>query len=77
LKIAAGALAISVFALAAALAYRWHRPQRPQEQAALTVIPFTAFPGVATSPAFSAMAPESASHGTVTLHMGTKASIYM
>jgi Tol biopolymer transport system component/DNA-binding winged helix-turn-helix (wHTH) protein len=53
LKIAAGVLAISVFALAAVLAYRWHRPQRPQEQGALTVIPFTAFPGVATSPAFS------------------------
>ena len=53
LKIAAGVLAVSVFALAAVLAYRWHRPQRPQEQGALTVIPFTAFPGVATSPAFS------------------------
>jgi Tol biopolymer transport system component/DNA-binding winged helix-turn-helix (wHTH) protein len=53
LKIAAGVLAISVFALAAVLAYRWHRPQRPQEQGALTVKPFTAFPGVATSPAFS------------------------
>ncbi len=48
LKIAAGVLAISVFALAAVLAYRWHRPQRPQEQGALTVKPFTAFPGVAT-----------------------------
>jgi Tol biopolymer transport system component/DNA-binding winged helix-turn-helix (wHTH) protein len=53
LKIAAGVLAISVFSLAAVLAYRWHRPQRPQEQATLTVIPFTAFPGEATSPAFS------------------------
>ena len=53
LKIAAGVLAISVLALAAVLAYRWHRPQRPQEQAALTAIPFTALPGEATSPAFS------------------------
>jgi Tol biopolymer transport system component len=53
LKIAAGVLAVSVVALAAVDAYRWHRQQRPQEQAALTVIPFTAFPGVATSPAFS------------------------
>jgi Tol biopolymer transport system component/DNA-binding winged helix-turn-helix (wHTH) protein len=53
LKIAAGVLAISVFALAAVLAYRWHRPQRSQEQAALTVMPFTALSGVATSPAFS------------------------
>jgi Tol biopolymer transport system component len=54
LKIAAGVLAISVFALAAVLVYRWHRPQRPQERGALTIIPFTAFSGVATSPAFSA-----------------------
>lgn len=53
LKIAAGILAISVIALAAVLFYRWHQQQRPQEQAALTVVPFTAFPGVATSPAFS------------------------
>src|SRR6202158_5643087 len=48
-EVAAGVLALSVFALAAVLAYRWHWPQRSQEQAALTVIPFTAFPGVATS----------------------------
>jgi Tol biopolymer transport system component/DNA-binding winged helix-turn-helix (wHTH) protein len=52
-KVAAGVLAISVVALAAVLSYRWHQQQRPQEQAALTVVPFTAFPGVATSPAFS------------------------
>ena len=36
-----------------AIAFRIFRQQRPQEQAALAVIPFTAFPGVATSPAFS------------------------
>ena len=53
LKIAAGVLAISVFALAAVVVYRWHRQQRPQEQAALTAVPFTALPGQATSPAFS------------------------
>jgi Tol biopolymer transport system component/DNA-binding winged helix-turn-helix (wHTH) protein len=53
LKIAAGVLAILVVALAAEVAYRWYRPQRPQEQAALTPIPFTALPGEATSPAFS------------------------
>ena len=29
------------------------RPQRPQEQATLTAVPFTALPGRATSPAFS------------------------
>jgi Tol biopolymer transport system component/DNA-binding winged helix-turn-helix (wHTH) protein len=53
LKIAAGVLAISVVVLAAGVAYRWHRQQRPQEQAALTAIPFTALPGRAISPAFS------------------------
>jgi Tol biopolymer transport system component/DNA-binding winged helix-turn-helix (wHTH) protein len=53
LKIAAGVLVISVLALAAVLAYRWQRQQRPQEQVALSAVPFTAFPGVATSPAFS------------------------
>jgi Tol biopolymer transport system component/DNA-binding winged helix-turn-helix (wHTH) protein len=53
LKIAAGVLAISVFALAAVLAYRWHRPHRTQEEAALTAVPFTALPGWAIQPAFS------------------------
>src|ERR1700756_270976 len=53
LKIAAGVLAISVVALAAVVGYRWHRPQSPQEQEALTAVPFTALPGRATSPAFS------------------------
>ena len=53
LKIAAGVFAISVVAFAAVLTYRWQRQQRPQEQAALTAVPFTAFPGDATSPAFS------------------------
>jgi Tol biopolymer transport system component/DNA-binding winged helix-turn-helix (wHTH) protein len=53
LKIAASVLAILVGALAAFVAYRWHRPQRPPEQEALTAVPFTALPGRATSPAFS------------------------
>jgi Tol biopolymer transport system component/DNA-binding winged helix-turn-helix (wHTH) protein len=53
LKIAAGVLAISVVAAAGLVAYRWHRPQRPQEQEALNALPFTALPGRATSPAFS------------------------
>src|SRR5882757_3286138 len=53
LKFAAGVLAVSVFALGALAVYRWHRPQRPQEQAVLTAVPFTALPGRAISPAFS------------------------
>jgi Tol biopolymer transport system component/DNA-binding winged helix-turn-helix (wHTH) protein len=53
LKIAEGVFAIVVVALAAVVGHKWHRPQSPQEQASLTVIPFTAFPGVAASPAFS------------------------
>ena len=36
-----------------AIAFRTFRQQRPQEQAALTAVPFTALPGRATSPAFS------------------------
>jgi Tol biopolymer transport system component/DNA-binding winged helix-turn-helix (wHTH) protein len=53
LKVAAGALSISVVALATVVAYRWHPEQRPQEQVALTAVPFTALPGEAISPAFS------------------------
>ena len=53
LKIGGGVLAIAVFVLGGLAAYRWYRQQRPQEQAASTAVPFTAFPGVATSPAFS------------------------
>ena len=36
-----------------AIAFRTFRQQRPQEQAALTAVPFTALPGQETSPAFS------------------------
>jgi Tol biopolymer transport system component/DNA-binding winged helix-turn-helix (wHTH) protein len=53
LKFAAGVLAVSVFALGALAVYRWHRPQRSEEQVALTAVPFTALPGRAISPAFS------------------------
>jgi Tol biopolymer transport system component/DNA-binding winged helix-turn-helix (wHTH) protein len=53
LKIAAGVVAIVVLAFAAVSAYRWSRQPPPQEQAALTAVPFTALPGRATSPAFS------------------------
>jgi Tol biopolymer transport system component/DNA-binding winged helix-turn-helix (wHTH) protein len=53
LKVAAGAVSISVVAVATFVAYRWHQEQRPQEQAALTAVPFTALPGEAISPAFS------------------------
>jgi Tol biopolymer transport system component/DNA-binding winged helix-turn-helix (wHTH) protein len=53
LKIAARALAITVVALATVVAYRWHRPQPPQGQDALTAVPFTALPGQETGPAFS------------------------
>ena len=52
LKIAAGVLAILVVTLAAVIAYRWHRQQRPQEQAALTAVPFTALPGRGDFPGF-------------------------
>jgi Tol biopolymer transport system component len=54
LKIGAGVLVILAVALAAVVAYRWHREQRPKDQAALTAVPFTALPGEETSPAFSA-----------------------
>ncbi|MGC1298858.1 MAG: winged helix-turn-helix domain-containing protein [Alloacidobacterium sp.] len=53
LKIAAGVLAVLVVAFGALAVYRLHRQQRPQEQAALTAVPFTALPGEETSPAFS------------------------
>ena len=53
LKIGAGIFAIAVIVLAAVVGYRLHRPQRPQEQQALTAVPFTALSGRAISPAFS------------------------
>ena len=53
LKIGGGVLAIAVFVLGGLAAYRWYRQQRPQEQTALTAVPFTALPGEETSPAFS------------------------
>jgi Tol biopolymer transport system component len=53
LKVAAGVLAVSFFAFGTLAVYRWHRPQRPQEKAALNGVPFTALVGDETSPAFS------------------------
>jgi Tol biopolymer transport system component/DNA-binding winged helix-turn-helix (wHTH) protein len=53
LKITVSVLAISGVALAAVVGYRWHRPQRPPDQEALTAVPFTALPGRASFPAFS------------------------
>jgi DNA-binding winged helix-turn-helix (wHTH) protein len=53
LNITADVLALLVVAFGALVAYRSHRQQRPQEQTALTAVPFTALPGRATSPAFS------------------------
>ncbi len=50
LKNAAGVLAVLVVAIGAIIAYRSFRPQ---QQAPLTPVPFTALPGQATSPAFS------------------------
>src|SRR5262249_39836972 len=52
-KIGAGVLAILVIALGVLVAYRWHRPQPSHEHVVLTAVPFTALPGVASSPAFS------------------------
>jgi DNA-binding winged helix-turn-helix (wHTH) protein len=52
-KIAAGVLALLLLVLGTIVAYRWHWQQRPQEQEALTAVPFTALPGRATSPTFS------------------------
>jgi Tol biopolymer transport system component/DNA-binding winged helix-turn-helix (wHTH) protein len=52
-RVAAGVLTVAVIAVVGVVAYRWRQQQRPQEQAALTPIPFTALPGQATAPAFS------------------------
>src|SRR3954469_20233103 len=52
-KVAAGVLAIMVLVFGAMVAYRWHWQQRPQEQEALTAVPFTALPGEENAPAFS------------------------
>ena len=49
-KVAAG---IAIIAVVVGVIYLRSKPQRPQEQAVLTAIPFTALPGNAISPAFS------------------------
>jgi DNA-binding winged helix-turn-helix (wHTH) protein/Tol biopolymer transport system component len=54
LKIGAGVLTILVVGgVGAVVAYRRHRQQSPQKQAALNLLPFTALPGEETSPVFS------------------------
>jgi len=53
MRTALGILAVSALAFAAVLAYRWHRPELPQDEAVLTAVPFTALPGRETSPAVS------------------------
>jgi Tol biopolymer transport system component/DNA-binding winged helix-turn-helix (wHTH) protein len=52
-KIIPGVFAILVLVFAAVILYRWHPQQRPQEQAVLTAVPFTALSGEETSAAFS------------------------
>jgi DNA-binding winged helix-turn-helix (wHTH) protein/Tol biopolymer transport system component len=52
-KIGTRIFAILVLAIGGIVAHRWHRQQRPQDQATLTAVPFTALSGEATSPAFS------------------------
>ena len=53
LKIGAGILAVSVIAFVTIVAYRWSGHQVPQQQVVFNPLPFTALPGVETSPAFS------------------------
>ncbi len=53
LKIAAGIVVISVIAFGAVVIYRWSGRQVAQQQEVLNPLPFTALPGVETSPAFS------------------------
>ena len=52
-KVVAGVLTIAIIAVVAGVIYRRAKPQRPEEQAALTAAPFTALPGQATAAAFS------------------------
>jgi Tol biopolymer transport system component/DNA-binding winged helix-turn-helix (wHTH) protein len=53
LNIGVGIFAILVVAVGAVVVHRWHRQGRPQEQANLTPVPFTALAGQAIAPAFS------------------------
>jgi Tol biopolymer transport system component/DNA-binding winged helix-turn-helix (wHTH) protein len=52
-RVAAGVLTVAIIAVAAVVLYRRSEQRRPQEQATLTPVPFTALPGRAISPAFS------------------------
>jgi Tol biopolymer transport system component/DNA-binding winged helix-turn-helix (wHTH) protein len=57
LKIAAGVLAVLTLSVGAAVAYRWFwdagPPEKTSEKTHLNAMPFTALPGLETSPAFS------------------------
>ena len=52
-KVAAVIVTVSIIVVGAGVIYRRSKPQRPQEQAVLTAVPFTALPGQETAPAFS------------------------
>ena len=52
-KVAAVIVTVSIIVVGAGVIYRRFKPQRLQEQAALTAIPFTALAGQETAPAFS------------------------
>jgi Tol biopolymer transport system component/DNA-binding winged helix-turn-helix (wHTH) protein len=52
-KVAAVIVTVSIIVVGAGVIYRRFKPQRPQEQAVLTAVPFTALPGQETAPAFS------------------------
>jgi Tol biopolymer transport system component/DNA-binding winged helix-turn-helix (wHTH) protein len=52
-KVAAVIVTVSIIVVGAGVMYRRSKPQRPQEQAVLTAVPFTALPGQETAPAFS------------------------
>jgi Tol biopolymer transport system component len=52
-KVGAVIVTVSIIVVGAGVIYRRFKPQRPQEQAVLTAVPFTALPGQETAPAFS------------------------
>ncbi len=52
-KIAAGLVALAIFAIGTAVVLRWPLPSSPGEQQVLHAVPFTALPGAEISPSFS------------------------
>ncbi|MBZ5649496.1 MAG: winged helix-turn-helix domain-containing protein [Acidobacteriia bacterium] len=52
-KVSAVIVTVSIIVVGAGVTYRRFKTQRPQEQAVLTAVPFTALPGQETAPAFS------------------------